>query len=291
MSEELYLSVRDLFSEKILRNCILFFTLFIFTITQEWDNIILFIFPFITFSFSIIFQIINDNKWRISIRSDILNYNPLGSEKIHSNRFFFSSLLLLIFLFWIGAESYYHPQLINNYSLFFQILYIFTYSFTFFWIFLDIWNYSHIIITPLKEYKNLDEIKQNITQFTHIIDIKFIKLISYLSLTVFLVLNLLNILFSFLTLNSIISGIKLNLPGNSLELSQGLLLNYLLFLSLLISPILTIILFFIIYKQINELDPNQIEDILNNCSEETKNLILENFRILNIKFKKKKNIK
>ncbi|MBY8982548.1 MAG: hypothetical protein KGD57_06350, partial [Candidatus Lokiarchaeota archaeon] len=213
MSEDYYLSIRELFSENILRNLILFFMLFIFTIAQDWNNILLLLFPLIIFSFSIIFEIINDNKWRIQLKDNLIIYNPLGSEKTHANRFFFSALLLLILVFWIGAESYYHPQLIDNFRVYFMIIYIFIYTFTFFWIFIDIWNYCHVIVNLKNKNSNLEEQGTKFKKFTHLLNVKYIKLISLLSLIVFLILNILNLLFTFLTFNSDIPGLEFNLPG------------------------------------------------------------------------------
>ncbi|MEJ2279497.1 MAG: hypothetical protein P8Y70_17405 [Candidatus Lokiarchaeota archaeon] len=82
MSEDNYLSVREIFNEALIRDVILFVSLFIFSITQNWDNIFLFIFPLISFGFALFFRILSTNKWRLFIKENMMIYNPMGSEKV-----------------------------------------------------------------------------------------------------------------------------------------------------------------------------------------------------------------
>ena len=142
MSEEKDLSVRDLLNEHIVRDLILFLLLFFLVMNQEWENVLLLIFPLVSFSFSFVFSIINANKWRTEFESSHLIYNPLGSEKRISERLQFCTLAQLILLFWIGAESFYRPQLMDDYYFYFISVFVFLYTFGFFWMFLDMWKHG-----------------------------------------------------------------------------------------------------------------------------------------------------
>ena len=145
-SDQNYLLLREIINESLLRDVFLFTLFFLLVLSQSWQNIFLLLFPIITFAFSLFFKIISTNKWRTKFEKSSIIYNPLGLEKKHANRLNFSALVQLVLLFWIGAESLYHPQLIDLYSNFFLIFYCFIYTFGFFWIFIDIWKYSKIKI-------------------------------------------------------------------------------------------------------------------------------------------------
>jgi len=145
-TDQEFLLLRELLNESLLRDLIIFVIFFLFILAQSWKNIFLLLFPVITYTFSLFFRLINANKWRLSIFDKTITYNPLGLEKKHANRLIFTALLQLILLFWIGGESYYHPQLIQTYDIFFNILFNFIYTFGFYWILIDIWKYAKITI-------------------------------------------------------------------------------------------------------------------------------------------------
>ena len=121
MSEENYLTLRDFLNESLIMDLVLFLLLFILIVSQEWSNILLTIFPIITFGFSLFFQIIGTNKWRTQYKHSPIVYNPLGAEKKHATRLGFITVILMTLIFWLGAESLYHPQLIDNYYFFINI--------------------------------------------------------------------------------------------------------------------------------------------------------------------------
>ncbi|MFW9940878.1 MAG: hypothetical protein ACFFFT_07545, partial [Candidatus Thorarchaeota archaeon] len=123
MSEDnnnFYLSIKDLINESLVRDLIIFGFLFLLVITQIWDNISLLLYPLITFAFSILFRIVNTNKWRTEFDERPIIYNPIGLEKLHANRLFFSALFQLILIFWIGAESLYNPHIVDKYFSYFN---------------------------------------------------------------------------------------------------------------------------------------------------------------------------
>ncbi len=290
MSEDHYLTIRQLFSESVIINLIVFAVLFIFTLGQEWNNIFLFLFPIITFSFSLFFKLIDVNKWRTKFKESPIVYNPLGSEKKIANRFNFSAILQMVFLFWIGAESFYHPQLIDDYGFYFNLIFLFLYSFVYFWMFMDIWKYSHIKISyKEKKDKTLETIKsyEKIIKF---LNVKNFRIISYINLSIFLILNGLNLYFTWFTYKGNITGIYLELPGTALEFSQSLLISYIFLPILIISPIFFVMLLYLIYKDINSLTEENLKDALNGLSKNERSLVLKNFVSLNKKLLEKINI-
>jgi len=278
-----YLSIRELFSEVVIRDLILFVSLFLFTISQQWDNLFLLFFPLITFTFGIFFRLVDENKWRTRFQNSPVSYSPLGSEKKHANRFMFSALLLLILLFWFGAESLYHPQLIDNYSMIFIILFFFIYTFAYFWIFIDLWKYCRIKIKVEKETNTFSkkvEYYDNLIQF---LNIRFFKRITYISLYSFLALNILNILLTLLIQFEGMPSINFYLPGTGIESSNPLLLHYLVYLLLLAPPIITILLLILMYRDINKMKPDKLFDLVDKLPKDLRLIVLEQLKMLNKK--------
>ena len=270
--EEAYLSLRKLISEPLLRDLILFFLLFFFIVAQEWTNLFLVIFPIITFSFALIFRFISTNKFRLNNESII--YNPLGSEGNHANRLNFCALIQLILIFWIGSESLSRPQLIDNYSIFFNILFIFAFSFGYYWIFIDSWKTSKIEIF-------VDDL--DIKEVLSSLKLKTFKFISIISLLLFLVLNLLNVLFSLFTFFGVIPGIPCFLPGTGLESSGPLNITFLTFAAIVISPLSAIFFLKISYKDVKNFNHDKLGKILEPLPEDVQIIIKENLKSLNQK--------
>ncbi|TXT65383.1 MAG: conserved membrane protein of unknown function [Promethearchaeota archaeon] len=285
-----YLSIRQIFSERTMRDLILFVSLFLFTISQEWNNFLLLLFPLMTFLIGFFFRLVDENKWRTKFQDSPVSYSPLGSERKHANRFIFSALLLQIFLFWIGAESLYHPQLIDNYSVFFVILFIFIYNFTFFWIFIDIWKYCQIkveIERGTEELTRKVEVYDNLIEF---LDINFFKHITYISLYSFLALTFLNLILTLFTYFGGMPGFSYDLPGSGLESSPPLYLHYFVFLILIASPFITVLLLYLVYRNINQIKPDKLFELLDKVPKNLRLLILEQLRMLNKKLLKESNL-
>ena len=175
MSENNYISSRELISESLIRDVILFLFLFLLVLAQDWDNIFLLLFPLIMFSFAVFFKILYTIKNSAKLDNSYIIYNPLGSEKVYSHRLNFCALLQLLLLFWFGAESLYHPQLIGNYFIYFISIFIFLYTFGFNWIFFDLWEYSKIeILTEENSKGNLQNGVRNFENYSQIfLQLKF----------------------------------------------------------------------------------------------------------------------
>ncbi|HEY0089976.1 MAG TPA: hypothetical protein VGB37_14090 [Candidatus Lokiarchaeia archaeon] len=279
------LKLRELYSESLLRDLILFFFLFFLVLAQNWDNILLLLFPIVSFCFGVFFKTIDIIKKRSEI--DIV-YNPIGYEKIHANRLILCSLLQLILLFWYGAESFYHPQLIDDYYTYFMVIFAFLYSFGFYWIFLDLWRYSRIEL--IFQNINLDEIQRYSGNFDNILSflkVKNFKIISLVNFIAFISLNALSILFSLLIFYDIMPGFKYNLPGTVSENSEPITLSVLVYFILTIPPSISIFFLILIYKNILDIDKNKFNTVLQTIPKESQNKVVENLIALNKKLKVK----
>ncbi len=287
-SDENYLLLRELLNETLLRDIITFIILYLFVLAQSWENLFLLLFPIITFAYSVFFRIINTNKWRTTSNSIQITYNPIGLEKKHANRLFFTAILQLILLFWIGAESYYHPQLIQSYDLFFNVIFNFLYTFGFYWILIDVWNYSKIVIR-LKNNKlstqaqNNTLLKSDLDKVISHLKLKSFKIVSIVNLSTFIFLNILNISFT-LFIDNTFSRFLYYLPGTGIEGSLPLNISVISFLIVIISPLVASLLLIFIYKDLNNINHANLENLLEQLPEENRKNIIENLTKINKKF-------
>ncbi len=287
-SEEDYLLLRKLLNETLLRDIIIFIVLYLFILAQSWDNLFLLLFPIITFAYSVFFRIINTNKWRTTLNSSQITYNPIGLEKKHANRLFFSAIFQLILLFWIGAESYYHPQLIQYYALFFNAIFIFLYTFGFYWILTDVWNYSKIVIR-LKNNKlstqaqNNNLIKSDSDKVIAHLKLKSFSFVSIVNLSTFIFLNVLNISFT-LFIDNTFSRFSYYLPGTGIEGSLPFNLTIISFLIVIISPLVASFLLIFIYKDLSKNIQANLDNLIEDLPEENRKKIIENIIKINKKF-------
>jgi len=273
-----FLLLRELLNESLLRDLIIFVTFYLFILAQSWKNIFLLLFPLITYTFSLFFRLINANKWRLSIFDNAITYNPLGLERKHANRLIFTTVLQLILLFWIGGESYYHPQLIQTYGVFFNIIFNFIYTFGFYWVLIDIWKYSKITI----ETKSNIEINSEI--LVNKLDLKNFKLIYLINLGTFVLLNILNLVIVTLTEINGFLGIMYILPGTGIESSLPLKISLSSLLIVVISPLVAILLFYLIYKNISSINPSELIEKLQLLPESKQNNIIETLKSINHKY-------
>jgi hypothetical protein len=202
----------------------------------------------------------------------------LGSEKKIADRLFFSSMLLLILLFWIGSESISHPQLINDYNFYFNILFILIYTFGFYWILIDIWKYAkiEILIKEGRERQN-----QTINKVLSSLGRKKSIHLSIINLIVFLILNGVNVLVAFLMNFNLISGIPYYLPGTGIEGSLPLDISIFSLFIMIISPCLTGLFLLLIYRKIQDFDIDVFNEMIQSLPESERNEILLNFSHLN----------
>ncbi|MHA1803801.1 MAG: hypothetical protein ACTSU4_04645 [Promethearchaeota archaeon] len=293
MSKITELRFRNLVSEGFLRELILFFFLFLLTIAQVWESILLFIFPLISFGFYVFFRILSINKWKLTFSKDIIIYNPLGVEKRHANRFYFVSLFTLILIFWIGAESLYHPQLIEDYSSYFLALLIFVYTFGFIWIFIDMWKYSKIQIKLGKiiednENLNIHSISPSTSQkkeITSSLSFKVFKQIIIMNWIIFVSTNILNLLSIMFLENRILMGFNIILPGTSPLNQNGIHVSFLIFFFMIIPPSSCLISFLLLYNNIMKISLEKFEILLGALPRDKQLKIKQELFSLNDKFK------
>jgi len=275
--ENHYLKLRETLNEPLLRDLILFIVLYLFILTQNWQNLLLLSFPMISFGFSLYFRILSTNKRRIYFSESQLIYNPIGSEKVYANRLIFISILELILLFWIGAESIYHPQLIKEYNFYFSILFGFIYSFGFFWLFIDLWENSKIAVNLSTESSDK---QQNMNIILSKLKAKKFRLISLSNFTIFLVCNIVNIIFQFLLEPYSSFGIEIDLPGTGIESSGPLYFSFMIFVILITFPLLCILSLLLVYKDIMTFNKLELKEFLNTIPSEARQHIIENLKNL-----------
>lgn len=290
-----YLSISDIINESIIRDLILFTFIFLLVIAQGWENILLLLFPLITFTFSLFFRIISSNKKRTEFKNSSIIYNPFGLEKKNANRLFFSSLFQLILIFWLGAESLYNPHLVEGYFFYFIGFFIFSYTFGFFWIFLDLWKYTKIeIITTVIDDKlpqqNEFEFSRDLNNVIAFLKIKYFRLISIINFLVFIILNMINVV-SLLLINFDSSlGLELSLPGSGNADSEPLIIPYFFYGFLVISPLLIAMIFVLNYNEINHFNQEKLNEIIEPLPRNLQIKIIENLKVLKNKMKEQLSI-
>lgn len=282
-SDQPELLLREALNETILRDVLLFILLYLFMLVQNWDNLLLLLFPIITFCFALFFRIIGTNKHRLIDKQNLISYNPLGAEKKNADRLVFISLLELILLFWIGAESLYHPQLVDDFGFYFSLIYFMLYSFGFFWIFFGIWNNCKIIT-------NLNGLENNESRYKKLLisELGFnkIKLISYLNILIFIAFNLINTILTILVFFGAEIGFPSNLPGTGIEDSQPLFLSYSVWIMLIAFPIASIFYLISIYRDVNSFSEIEFKSKINSLPKEIQEKIINSLKAINQKLNK-----
>ncbi len=287
-----YLSFKEIITESIIRDLILFTLLFLFVIAQNWNNILLLLFPLITFTFSLFFRIISSSKHRTRFKNGHIIYNPLGLEKKNANRLFFSAILQLTLIFWFGSESLYNSHLISDYLAYFIGFFIFFFTFGFFWIFIDLWKYTKIEMMTSK----LDDsiIKQNKIEFAADLDnvitflnLKYYKLISLVNVLTFIILNIANVI-SLVLIDTIPAlGFQLSLPGSGNVNLGSLNVSYIFYGILIIPPLLTTVIFFLNYQKIGQFDFEKLNEILKPLPKNLQMKIVESLKLLDSNLREK----
>jgi len=275
-----YLSLKALISESLLRDSSLFTFLFLLIIAQGEENILLLLFPLITFTFSLFFRILSSNKMKTEFKNSLIVYNPLGLERKHANRLFYCTLFQLILIFWLGGESLYNPHIVLNYISYFLGFLIFLYTFGFFWIFIDSWKYTKIeIITDTTEARSTLPFSKDLRNIISFLKLNNFRMVAYITFFVFIILNILNIItLFFINYGSI--GIQLLLPG-----SQIITISYFFYGFLIISPTLTIVFLIKNYKTNNKISKEKLDKILEPLPRNLQIKIIENLKALNNRIK------
>ena len=297
MSEKIdnYLTIKEIITESLVRDLILFTFLFLLIISQNWGNILLLLFPLTTFAFSLFFRIISSNKKRSEFKNRAIIYNPFGLEKKNANRLFFSAMLQLILIFWLGAESLYNPHLVDRYFVYFVGFFIFSYTFGFFWILLDTWKYSklEIITYPIENsiiQKKEAELSHNLSNVVSFLKMKYFRYISVFNVSILIILNLSNVIsFALININTAL-GFQLTLPGSDNVGANSMIVSYFIYGLFIISPIFTTIVLVLNYKQINRINLEKFKKIIQPLPSNLQVKIIESLKALNSKMKEQLSI-
>ena len=175
-------------------------------------------------------------------------------------------------------DRYYHPQLIQTYDFFFNIIFNFIYTFGFYWILIDIWKYSKITI------ETRSNIEGNSGILVNHLNLKNFKIIYLLNLGTFFLLNILNLGIVILTEINGFLGILYLLPGTGIESSMPLKISASSFLNIVFSPLIAILLFYLIYKKISSMNPSELIEKLQLLPESEQNNIIETLKNINHKY-------
>lgn len=286
MPEKYYLNSTKLLTHRdILLKSSIFLIGFFLILVQNWINPILILYPIVSFSFSLFFQIIESNKKITKIEDSIILYNPFGGEGGNSNILTIFSYLQMLLIFLAGLDSLFHPQLVDNLFLFFLIPLVFLYGFEFFLLLIKVLN-NAIIEIDLKNFKN--QIIQNYRNKTNkdvisFIEVKRFKKYSLYNLFLFIIILIFTLGMSFLAFFSQILALPFYLPGTGIEGSQPVNISYGLYLGVIIPPIYTIWFLYQIYKNIIDFFYDSAEKVINNITDDSKKAVLLNFLNFNKK--------
>ncbi|MFX1455566.1 MAG: hypothetical protein ACFFDB_09360 [Promethearchaeota archaeon] len=289
--KDFFLPFKDLIQESFIRDIIIFTFIFILVNTQGWYDIFLLLFPLTTFGFAMFFRIINSNRWRTRFEDSYIIYNPLGLEKKHANRLSCSALFQLILLFWLGAESLYNPHIVAEYFLYFNLLFFFMYSFGFFWIFIDLWNYSRLEIVFEKDVRKKSTVNKSNNppekkQMLSFLNIQKAWVISMGNLLWFIILNLLNVILAIFIVSIPSLGIPKILPGTGIMSSESLRIPLTFYILLFGSPFLATASLYLNYREINKFTQDDLTKIIKNYPRDIQIQIIENLKGINKKIKK-----
>ena len=137
-------------------------------------------------------------------------------------------------------------------------------------------------------------IKQNEIEFAAdlnnvvaFLNLKYFRSISIINLLVFIILNILNILSFVLIDSDSISGFQLSLPGSNNVGSEPLIVPFLFYGFLLISPLLTITLLVLNNTQISNFNLEKFNEIITPLPRNLQIKIVESLEALNTKMKEK----
>jgi len=153
---------------------------------------------------------------------------------------------------------------------------------------IDIWKYSRfgIILKNIDFEYGKSKSEGEINRLINFLKFEKFKRISIVNLIIFLVANVLNILFALAIQYDKIAGIPFLLPGTGIESSEPLQITLISLFIIAISPLLTSLFLFIIYKDVNNFSLENLNAAIADLPDSLKRQILENIKNLNNHFSK-----
>ena len=169
--------------------------------------------------------------------------------------------------------------------------FVFFYTFGFYVVFTDIWKFSGISIVfhgidISREQSNDEKLISKVNNLVSFLKMKTVKLISIINFIVFVLLNSLNIIFSFLIFWGFIPGTEYTMPGTGIEDSEPIRLPIIIYGIIAIPPLVSIYFLKIIYKDINAINNNKLFELLEEFPKNIQTKIVENLKVINDNFKR-----
>jgi len=285
--------------EDFTHTLIIIFLIIVLILSENWTNFIIFLFPLISFGFMIYFDTIRILNKEMYSKS-FLRLQPLGDYTNISRRFKFCLYLQSILILFTGAESLYHPQLIDNHFIFYIISIGLIFLFNSYYPFYDLAFYSkiellidlffnnrndfEIINSELKDNEKnelLNNKNNKIIQDSHkniilsrlkIKDFIFIHKIITIN---FLIMMILWILFSFISYNYSIFYFSIELPGSHLLEGQPLKITLFIVVIIIEIPILIIFIIKQIFRYLKNINLKELKELIIKLSKPQK-MVLEN---------------
>ena len=104
---------------------------------------------------------------------------------------------------------------------------------------------------------------------------------------VFMILNLLNITFTYLTIIEIMPGLNYNLPGTEFENSEPIKLPFIIYGIIVGPPVASFIFIFLVYKDITDINQERLTNVLKPLPKSIQVKIIERLTEINQNFKYK----
>ncbi len=265
---------------------VLFFTVSILLLLSlSLGTILLLIFPFITFGFAFTIRL-GTNKLHQDYSK---NFYPVFHKKLLKTigtKFSYVTIITIIFTYWISLDSFVFPQLILNHSFFFVIIFMFVFSFPFYWIFAEIWkhyNFNDIFEGIEIDYIPQDNHKTVIGQLDlllSILKLNKIRKIYLINSLLYVVINIINVLLSIFTFINIVPGITIILAGTGFESSPPISLPYSSIIAAIVIPLAAITSLVNLKKKVREVSKQKITECINEIPKEIQTKLVDNINRL-----------
>ena len=286
-------------NETFLRPLIIFIVFYSFILLQNWSDITFLLVPISTFVLYAFFKIIDVSKEHTLVLGSDIAFNPIGNESRISNRLFFCSLLELIIVFVMGAESYRNPHLIDIYFIYYVVPLILIYNFSLYYALYDVGFSSKIEIMIRRKAKfeqdgeiNTDKpkgepLENQLISFMRLSDFKIIyRLITI----IFILLSSIWLILTFLGYVGLIPNLSLNLPGSKLYEGVPLEVSFFIYVCIIGIPLSIISITVWVYKIITQIDKPKLNSIIAELPAIRRKKIIKTLEFYTDKTPKRKNL-
>lgn len=286
-------------NETFIRPLIIFIVFYIFILLQNWPDITFLLVPVSTFVLYTFFKIIDVSKEHTLVLGSDITFNPMGNEKSISSRLFFCSLLELIIVFVMGAESYRNPHLIDDYFIYYVVPLILIYNFSLYYALYDVGFSSKVEIMIKKEF-NFEQDSDNSTgkpkpntlenQLISFMRLSDFKIIYRLITIIFILLSSIWLILTVLGYMGSIPNLSLSLPGSKLIDGVPLELSSFIYVCIIAIPLSIISITAKVYKIITQIDKSKLNSIISELPTIRQKKIIKTLEFYTIKTPKRKNM-